>query len=1102
MSSSDRSRTSDDRRHHYKAVVAQQGRVIIDRDWNALETIVNERADADVLAIVGPAGTPDDGFAISVPSASPPGLLFSPGSPPSFDFTIGPGTMYVGGQRTQFPATLGGSAQTYSYFSQPDWLRPNDPVPSSSPQLLRGASPASNSIEVVWLDVFDSEVSATEDPDLKEVALGGPDTTARVRLMRRVRRTPVPDSGCAAGWLDVTNMWSTDLGLIFDPEEMRLEPAVRLQVSFQQDPASTDACDPVAHGGFLYSENQLIRIQISEATAADGTGGRFLWGYDNASFLYRVSSVTNAGTQLQLADSPPDAFHWPKSGQVVEILRTAVVLGTAPDANNPAAMIVRCVAEPVGVLRTLSQSYGATTQGGTANYLTFTDPLPIEYLNDPNPLFVRIWQAEQDYTPGGVALLDGTNGTNNGVVVTLTTPLNVPMTVGAFWMIALRPGTPQAVYPERFLNSPQPPDGPARWACPLATIDWSTQPPTVTDCRSPFDNLVTLTKRKPGCCTVAVRPEDLTGTNTLKKIIDGAVARARSVTICFGPGIYLLRDALRLDSRHAGIVLEACTEGAVLSPHPSADPALFSDGLLVLTDSPGVTLSGLTFVSVDAPTAQLTERNLALLARILAIEVEGFLQVGRSEFERTPLSSDPEGVMAGALQGLTTLICVRAVSCSRLTIENCRFDAASPSAFDGTSNSLAVGLLAQGNCSDLVVRRCTFLGNTHRATPGLVAVPRETPVKGGRPVRGLQAGSALESALGPITDAAAAVVAAEEAAAAAAKKTPKKTAAKAASVTRAAAKKTAAARAVGPTETLLQQLPSLMDLTHFPRVADRQPVAMGAGCLIIPHLVSFKSQEQVVRLEFGLPTRLVDAELSGNAFSNLTLAAASVAGTGRVHVGDNSVRDCAAGVWIAPWQGSLFQLNPRKIVPVGADLLLLYALLCEETVLVLFAPMMLPLPAAAHPIGALPAPPNVALTFTGNDIDCTPAPSSPTAMGSSMALATFADRSSADTSVIVASNRLVGNLATAYPTVLLTLSGDLSITGNHIANKESSQVTRGKVSLVIDPNSRAATGGGAALELAVTGNVFHGVTNLESFPRPGNFAAPLDNWDTFNAVIA
>src|SRR5260370_13159648 len=121
-------------------------------------------------------------------------------------------------------------------------------------------------------------------------------------------------------------------------------------------------------------------------------------------------------------------------------------------------------------------------------------------------------------------------------------------------MIAVRPGTPQAVYPERLLTGPQPPDGPRQWVCPLAVIDWAGRPtfsapsfsvparpvlsppravpfsapappfsrpvvvaplsspphsepsgPVVYDCRQHFYNLVTLSTRRPGaCCTLTV----------------------------------------------------------------------------------------------------------------------------------------------------------------------------------------------------------------------------------------------------------------------------------------------------------------------------------------------------------------------------------------------------------------------------------------------------------------------------------------------------------------------------------------------------------------------------------------------------------------------
>lgn len=123
----------------YKAVVGQQGRVILDRDFNALQETVNGQIEADALDIIGPCGTPDDGFAISLPVASPPGPTLwippSPLSPPvphDFDFLVSPGTMYVGGERAVFPATEGGHLVTYSYYDQPDWPQPDDPLPPFS----------------------------------------------------------------------------------------------------------------------------------------------------------------------------------------------------------------------------------------------------------------------------------------------------------------------------------------------------------------------------------------------------------------------------------------------------------------------------------------------------------------------------------------------------------------------------------------------------------------------------------------------------------------------------------------------------------------------------------------------------------------------------------------------------------------------------------------------------------------------------------------------------------------------------------------------------------------------------------------------------------
>src|SRR5580704_7372367 len=173
--SSDISRAPDDGQEPNTGIVAQQGRVIVDRDLNTLQTIVNTRTEAEARDVIGPSGTPDDGFSIGLPEGSPPFWVppapLTLGQEPAFDFLIKPGTMYVGGQRVVFPAEQAGKAITYAYFDQPDWPAP----PALVFSVDRGE-------EAVYLRVVEHELSAIEDPDLFDIALGGVDTTQRLRL--------------------------------------------------------------------------------------------------------------------------------------------------------------------------------------------------------------------------------------------------------------------------------------------------------------------------------------------------------------------------------------------------------------------------------------------------------------------------------------------------------------------------------------------------------------------------------------------------------------------------------------------------------------------------------------------------------------------------------------------------------------------------------------------------------------------------------------------------------------------------------------------------------------------------------------------------------
>lgn len=684
---SDRSRPPDPSSDAYTGVAMQQGRVLLDRDFNAERDILDYRDRVTARDEIGRCGTPDNGFGISamprfiVRAANAIGNLplnFSPPinfSPPASDYNlrIGAGTMYVGGLRVEFPAHSGGTKAEYTYFAQPDWLAPDPP---SAPKT-----------EIVWLQLDEQEISATEDPDLLEVALGGPDTTQRLRLLRTVRRAAAEGSSCLSAWQALEAQWKAQ-GVAFDGRSAMRAPTAQMQVAFTQVAAASNPCDPVAAGGYLYSENQLIRVKWTPP-AAGATQGALLWGYDNASFIYRVSLGTTRN-QLGLTRQPPDAYHFPGRGQYVEVLRTTALIGAGVDAatEDGSGTIPRCVAESTGFVTTLSAAYDPT---GSANMLMLTDGLPDDYVAAAatEPLFVRIWQAGQAMGPAGgsMELVDPVTAASNGLEVTITGTI----APGAFWMMAVRPGTPQTIWPADLLVSPQAPDGPRSWACPLAVVEWpdGDLEPKIHDCRSHFDNLVALTARPEGCCTVSLSPADITIDRTLQTVVDGMT---KPGTLCLAYGDYTLQAPLRIGAAQEGLTIVA-ENGATLSAESGFESA-FSYGLVVATSAVGVTLRGLTLIPP-------------------AVAVPGGLFTGLGGLVRIALPGMKEGLsvllkqLQSTAEKLHTMIGLRAVGCPELTFEDCSVTFAAPAqSVDGSL--FGVGLLASGSCTQLVVRSCRF----------------------------------------------------------------------------------------------------------------------------------------------------------------------------------------------------------------------------------------------------------------------------------------------------------------------------------------------------------------------------------------------------------
>lgn len=652
---SDRARISYDPTRKWRGLVAQQGRVTVEADWNEAATIAAADDRHVTLDVVGPVGSPDGGYLVTPGQAGSPPSSSPPSS--STDLTVGKGTLYLGGERLDLTADV-------DVDNQADWLDPVTGTLWVAPEPSQSSPPGSGN-ELVYLLAIEQEVGAREDPALADVALGGPDTMQRLRVLQRFVRWPTTATSCTQAWSEVQAAWET-IGLSLDAA-MQLKSSARLQVGFVTDATPPSPCQPVATGGYLGAENQLIRLQI----ASVDTNGvpTIVWGYDDATFLYELNQTApdNSGNViLTLANAPVDSYHSPVAGQAVELLRDAASLTPDdPSASNT------YIAAASGAIFTLSQGYNAS-----AGTIAISGDLPAGYQN-ARQLYLRVWQDSMVAAAGeSVTLAD------IGVTVTLTVGQGT-FHPGDYWCFALRPSVPGLIYPARYGEQPQPPEGARVLTCPVAMV---TRPAagaaTASSCIPPFDNLVDLTGRGSGCCTLRVTPDALANTS-LNTLVSRYVGQG-PIKVCFAPGVYTLTEPLVFDSRFNDLTLEGCG-GPVTLQAPAQPGSQFLLGLIVLEGTSGVTISGIDLMTPLVPFA--TSDSFTTLSRALGVGSRVLLE----QFSAN----------------LRVALGISAQSTSNLVIDNCHFSLD----FTGlkvAASIFAAGIFASGTLSETTVTDCVF----------------------------------------------------------------------------------------------------------------------------------------------------------------------------------------------------------------------------------------------------------------------------------------------------------------------------------------------------------------------------------------------------------
>ncbi len=240
---------------HYSSVRMQQGRVQLDADWNEQLDIgehLDRTTNRDVIGVNGAPKT-GGGFEIGV-------------SGDHKTYTVTAGRIYADGIL----------------------------VESDAPQTVPVPPILADRTDLVYLDVWERHITAVEDPAIREIALGGPDTCTRTEVVAQVKVTqdsapPAPGGG-------------------------------RLTVELEAVPPATSPCQPTPAGGYRGLENHLYRVEIHTGGAL-GTA-TFKWSRDNGSLVAAVEKFVSAN-QIQVTNLGRDQVMSFKKDDWAEVIDDA-----------------------------------------------------------------------------------------------------------------------------------------------------------------------------------------------------------------------------------------------------------------------------------------------------------------------------------------------------------------------------------------------------------------------------------------------------------------------------------------------------------------------------------------------------------------------------------------------------------------------------------------------------------------------------------------------------------------------------------------------------------------------------------------------------------
>lgn len=458
----DYSRDTFDPAKHFTRVLMQQGRVQLDADWNEQGAILLHYLQTLAADLIGSYGGPLDqlGFEIRPPENDETELT---------DLSIGFGRYYVDGilcenyppvtnvMQPKSPAgtpggveileTTGGHSRS-SYRHQVNY-----PIDPQSEEFKKDLA------LFVYLDVWERHITAFEDDDIREVALGGPDTAARAKVVWQVKIIAVGKDAKQFD-IDVLNVSCKE----FEKNEAwkslktELQPENRgmLRARAYVPENSTDVCIVSPESRYRGAENQLYRVEIHNGGTAHPT---FKWSRENGSTVYPIQSLS--GQTVTLESMGRDERFGLEVGDWVEVVDDDYTL-----RGNAEPLLKVEALDSIEMMVTLNDAPGPHVGRNQKKH----------------PLLRRWDQRAGDSKIGGLTLTDGAADViertkNNSHWLNLEDGVQVQFEPranyrpGDYWLIPARTATGDVEWPGPPDNPrPLPPKGVEHHYAPLALV--------------------------------------------------------------------------------------------------------------------------------------------------------------------------------------------------------------------------------------------------------------------------------------------------------------------------------------------------------------------------------------------------------------------------------------------------------------------------------------------------------------------------------------------------------------------------------------------------------------------------------------------------------